>query len=274
MERPASSLLSAVVIAENEEPIIGRCLEALAFCDEIVLVDGGSTDRTIELAREKGARIIEHSSLERGIHFNKNLGAEAATGDWILSIDADEIVSPELATEIRAALATGTSTCYRLSRRTWFLGRWIRHSGWWPGQVIRLWKRGATRWPLEVHGVPAASGPVGALHAPLDHHSYADLADWGRKVMHFSGCEAVERLARGAAPGRVELILGLTLRPLAVFARKLIWLSGWRDGHHGLVVAGSAAFATWLRYARLWECGLTGKPPALGGRKGRKQNAE
>lgn len=269
MVSSASPQLSAVVIAENEAPIIGRCLDALAFCDEIVLVDGGSTDLTIEIAREKGARIIEHSSLEEGIHFNKNLGADATRGDWILSIDADEVVSPELSIEIRAAILTGAASCYRLPRRTWFLGRWIRHSGWWPGHVIRLWKRGATRWPLEVHGVPAESGAVGTLHEPLDHHSYLDLADWGRKVLHFSGCEAVERMARGAAPGRLELIVGLTLRPLAVFARKLFWTSGWRDGLHGLVIAGSAAFATWLRYARLWEYNLTGKPPALGGRKGR-----
>jgi glycosyltransferase involved in cell wall biosynthesis len=261
--------LSAVVIAENEEHIIGRSLASLSFCDEIVLVDGGSRDDTISIAAAADARVILHSSLKHGIHFNKNLGADEATGDWILSIDADEIVSGELAREIRAVIQDPKYPCFRVARRTWFLGRWIRHSGWWPGYVVRLWKKGHTQWPMEVHRLPDPKGPCGTLSEPLDHHSYVDLADWIRKVGHFSGCEAVEAWERGERLEGFAVVRALTVRPLSVFLRKLILASAWRDGVHGLVIAGSAAIASWLRAARLWEIGVLGRKPVLGGRRGR-----
>jgi len=267
------SKLSAVVICENEEHIIGDCLRALKFCDEIVVVDGGSTDQTVAIAQEAGAKIIRHSTQEHGIHFNKNLGAQHASGDWILSIDSDEIVPAQLADEIRHELKSPKFSCYRVARRTFFLGKWIKHSGWWPGYVIRLWKKGHTEWPMEVHRVPAANGPYGTLEHPLDHFSYRDLADWGRKVIHFSGCEALETKARGEELKGAALIYALSLRPAMIFMRKLILMSAWRDGLHGVVVAGSAAFAAWLRAARLWELETLGVKPPLGGRTGRHRDA-
>ncbi len=267
---PSLIHLSAAVIAENEEHIIGRTLEALKFCDELVLVDGGSTDRTIEIAEAAGARVIRHSSSERGIHFNKNLAASEAKGEWILSIDADEVVSADLAAEIKATIATSRFPCYRVARRTWFLGKWIRHSGWWPGYVVRLWKKGHTEWPMEVHRVPDPHGACGSLNEPLDHFSYTDLADWGRKVLHFSGCEAVESERRGESLKGARLLRELTLSPALVFIRKLVFMQGWKDGVHGFVIAGSAAFATWMRAARRWEMDVLGKKPDLGGRSGRK----
>lgn len=263
--------LSAVVIAENEEAVIGRCLASLSFCDEIVLVDGGSRDRTIEIAESHRARVIRHSSSTHGIHFNKNLGADEAKGEWILSIDADEEVSPALAREIGATITDARFSCYRVPRRTYFVGEWIRHCGWWPGYVIRLWRKGRTKWPLEVHGVPQADGECGTLAEPLEHYSYANLAEWLVKVGHFSGCEAEEAVRGGRVPGKAKLALALTLQPAIVFARKLVRQSAWRDGFPGLVVAGSAAVASWLRAARLWEILQTGVHPDLGGREGRKR---
>ncbi len=271
---PAAPRLSAAVIAENESPVIRRCLESLSFCDEIVLVDGGSTDDTVAVASAvPGVRVIRHSSGQHGIHYNKNLAASETTGEWILSLDADEVVTPELAGEIRRVISSPGPPCYRIARRTYFLGRWIRHCGWWPGYVVRLWKRGHTEWPLEVHRVPDpagrdGTGRAGTLETPLEHHSYTDLADWGRKVVHFSGCEAVEAHRRGERLSGAGLVYALSLRPALVFLRKLVLLSGWRDGVHGLLVCGSAACATWLRAARLWEIQVTGRFPSLGGRAG------
>jgi glycosyltransferase involved in cell wall biosynthesis len=262
-------LLSAVVIAENEAHIIGRSLASLAFCDEIVLVDGGSDDDTVSIAAAADARVILHPSSKHGIHFNKNLGAEDATGEWILSIDADEVVSADLAREIRAVIQNPEFPCYRVARRTWFLGKWIRHSGWWPGYVVRLWKKGHTEWPREVHRLPDPKGPCGTLSAPLDHYSYADMADWIRKVGHFSGCEAVEAWERGERLRGGALIWALTGRPVVVFLRKVVLAAAWRDGVHGLVIAGSSAIASWLRAARVWEIDVLGRKPDLGGRPGR-----
>lgn len=260
--------ISAVVICENEAHIIGKCLESLRFCDEIVVVDGGSRDQTIAIAETAGARIIRHPSSAHGIHYNKNLGATEAAGEWILSIDADEVVPKELADEIRAVITTPEFPCYQVARRTYFLGDWIRHSGWWPGYVIRLWKKGHTEWPMEVHRVPDPHGPFGTLRNPLDHFSYIDLADWGRKVIHFSGCEAVETQNRGEKLEGLRLIYALSLRPVMIFVRKLFFMNGWRDGMRGLIIAGSAAFASWLRAARIWEL-ESGIRPDLGGRTGR-----
>ncbi|PHS73985.1 MAG: hypothetical protein COB59_12500 [Rhodospirillaceae bacterium] len=262
--------ISAVVIAENEAGIIKRCLDALSFCDEIVLVDGGSTDGTQDIAKACGARVIEHSSSEKGIHFNKNLGAEEAKNDWILSIDADEVVSQKLAEEIRnvaeRAAVTGNE-CFRIPRKTYFLGKWIKHSGWWPGYVIRLWKKGHTEWPLEVHGVPQANGPMGTIQNPLDHFSYESISDWVRKADHFSGCEAEEAINRGEAIEGRRLLMGLTIYPAAAFLRKMTVGQAYKDGIHGIVVAGSAAFAAWLRAAKAWEVNETGRHHNLGGRE-------
>lgn len=267
--------IAAAVIAENEAHILERCLRSLAFCDEIVVVDGGSTDGSDRIAAACGARVIRHPSGDGGIHANKNRAIEAATSDWILSIDADEVVSPELAAEIRAVLADpAAAPAWRVARRTWFLGRWIRHCGWWPGYVVRLWRRGVTRWPLEVHRVPDPNGPCGTLAEPLEHFSYADIADWGRKVLHFSGCEAVEARRRGERIAGWRLAWALTAAPVLVFARKIVRQSAWRDGVAGIVIAGSAAFATWLRAVRAWEIDALGREPELGGRPGRSSAAE
>lgn len=264
---PTQSRLSAVVAAENEDDVIARCLKSLAFCDEIVLVDGGSTDRTVEIAQSLGARVIAHDSGVLGIHHNKNLGAESADGDWILSIDADEEVGTDLAREIRSAVAEGSCDSYRIPRRTYFLGQWIRHSGWWPGYVIRLFRKGHTEWPLEVHDVPKANGPSGTLTHPIEHYSYDSLSDWVRKADHFSGCEAEEAIRRGEAPRGAGLFLGLTLYPVAIFLNKIVRASAWKDGMPGIVIAGSAAFASWLRAAKAWEVKATGRRHDLGGRE-------
>lgn len=260
--------LSACVIAENESRIIARCLDSLSFCDEIVLVDGGSVDDTVRVAEAHGARVIRHPSSDGGIHFNKNLAAREATGDWILSIDADEVVTAELAAEIRAAVESGAYDSYDLPRRTWFLGEWIHHSGWWPAHIVRLWRKGVTEWPLEVHRVPTPGTRLGHLTQPLEHYSYESLADWGRKVIHFAGCEAEEAWRRGERPRAIALAWRLTLQPPLVFLRKLVLLSAWRDGFRGLIIASSAAFASWLRSAMLWEILITGAHPDLGGRPG------
>ncbi|PIU47506.1 MAG: hypothetical protein COS94_06975 [Candidatus Hydrogenedentes bacterium CG07_land_8_20_14_0_80_42_17] len=264
-----SKKLSAVVISENEEDVIEACLNSLCFCDEIILVDGGSKDRTIEIAsRNSIVRIINHSSSEGGIHFNKNLGAKEAKGEWILSIDADEVVNSKLAGEILNTIERAEFHAYYLKRKTFFLGKWIRHCGWWPGKVIRLWKKGHAEWPLEVHLTPSAKEPCGLLEESLEHYSYRSVNDWIRKATHFSGCEAVEFKQKKELPNNLKLCYEITLLPALTFIKKLLFQSAWRDGIHGIVIAGSAAFAVWLRGVKKWEMKITGNVPNLGGRKG------
>lgn len=278
------STVSAVVIAENEGERIEACLRALSFCDEVILVDGGSKDRTVELARPLVTKVIEHSAAEHGLNYNKNLGAEAASSEWVLSIDADEIVSPELAAEIKRVIAAPEmgseqgseqeseqeselgSDCYRVARKTYLLNHWVKCCNWWPGYVIRLYRKDATKWPPGVHEVPACAGPVGTLKEPLDHYSYPDLGRYILKMEHFTRTEAREKYERGVrlTPGNAPK--NLFAKPVVSFLRKYFGQGGWREGIPGFFVSVSAAIAVFMNYIRLWEIQSTGKLPSQGDR--------
>ena len=145
--------LSVTLATLNEAEHLDACLRAVSWADEIVVVDDGSTDGTVEVARQHTDRVIVRPS-HGNFHANKNLAIQTATGNWILSLDADEIVPPELGAEIRAAIEVTRHAAFRLGRRNYFLGRWIRHGGWYPDRIIRLFRRGITEWPLEIHWVP------------------------------------------------------------------------------------------------------------------------
>ncbi|SUV88617.1 transferase [Bordetella pertussis] len=154
--------LSVIIITKNEAANILACLESVAFADEFIVVDSGSTDNTVELARDFGAR-VEVTPDWPGFGPQKNRALDLATGDWVLSIDADERVTPELASEIQAAMAGATADCYEIARLSDFCGRFIRHSGWWPDYVLRLFRRGSARFTdAAVHErvVPAQGQPA------------------------------------------------------------------------------------------------------------------
>ncbi len=264
--------LSAALAVENEADVLEACLASLTFCDEIVVVDGGSTDGTIAVAEHAGARVLRHDSSDGGIHANKNRAIDACAGPWILSIDADERVPRALADEIREKIhlsdAAGASgaRAFTVKRKTYWGDHWVRSCGWWPGETIRVFAKGATRWPLEVHRTPAYVGPTGAIRNALEHRSVSDWGDWLRKVRHFSGCEAVEMHRAGR---RVRFYRDVVLAPPVVFLRKYIGQSGWKDGRVGLYVSVSAALAVFFKYARLAEIEAGGAEPNLGGRGGR-----
>lgn len=261
--------ISAAFAVQDEAHHIGAALASVSFCDEIVVVDGGSRDATVEIARRAGARVIEHPSSDGGIHANKNRAIAAATGDWILSLDADERVPEALAEDIREALrlseASGSTGphAYRISRRTYWGKNWVKSCGWWPSETIRLFRKGATQWPLEVHRVPVHAGPTGRLKTPLEHFSVKDWGDWLRKVRHFSGCEAVEMHRAGR---RVSFFRDILLAPKITFLRKYLLQGGWREGRIGLYVSFSAALAVFFKYARLAEIEAGGERPDLGER--------
>jgi glycosyltransferase involved in cell wall biosynthesis len=237
------------VICLNEAAEIGACLESVRWADEIVICDSGSSDATREICRRYTSRIFVDPW--RGFAGHKNLALERATGDWILSLDADERVSPELAEEVRALLADAAAADgYTVPRRNHFLGQWIRHGGWYPDRTLRLFRRGRGAFlPRAVHETVRVEGRVGELSGALEHYTYRSLSAYLTRMDRYSTL-AAEELARA---GRRAGVIDLSLRPVATFLRMYLLQAGLLDGRAGLVLAGLYAAQTLAKYAKLWE---------------------
>ena len=238
--------LSAVLITRDEAQRLPRCLEALRWADEIIVFDAGSTDDTVEVARRMGARTLTHPFDDFAAQ--RNRAADAARSDWILMVDADEEVSPELRDEIRATLADGPlSDAFAIPRRNILLGAWLRHGGQWPDLQVRLYRRGAGRFTGAVHERLQVQGSVGRLRAPLVHHSTASIAEYMLKLRRYTALEAPS--GSGAAPG----VMAFVVRPAVVFLRSYVWRRGFLDGYRGFMVSGLAGFYTFVTLARWHE---------------------
>ena len=240
--------LSVIVIVKNEAAVIRRCLESVAWADEIVVLDSGSTDATVEICRACKAR-VEATADWPGFGAQKNRVLALATGDWVLSIDADEWVTEKLRAEIRAAMAVpGASSAFQMPRLSSYCGRFMRHSGWWPGHVTRLFRRGQARFSDNlVHERLIVDGAVGTLRAPLMHESYRNLEQVLAKVNAYSSAGAAmahERRSRGGLGGAV-------LRGLWSFFRTYFLRAGFLDGREGLMLAISNAETTYYRQVKL-----------------------
>lgn len=244
--------LTACVITHNEEGNIRACLESLLWAEEIVVVDSGSDDRTCQIARELTDRVIQKPWP--GHIQQKNAAVEEARGEWILSLDADERCTPELAREIPEALEkVGDGVvAYEVPRRLFYMGRWLRFGGWSPEYKVRLFRKGAARWGgVNPHDHVEASGPVGRLEGALLHYSYRDLADQLHQTLSFTKISADELYGRG----RRATLTDLSLRPLWAFTHRYLLRLGALDGVPGLMMAANHSFCVFLKYARLWEKG-------------------
>lgn len=240
--------LSVILITRDEAHNIDRCLRSVAFADQVVVVDSGSTDATVELARAAGAQVIPTADWP-GFGPQKNRALDAATGDWVLSLDADEAVSPELAASIRAAIAAPTHDAYELNRRSLFCGRWMGHSGWYPDRVVRLVRRGTARFSDDlVHERLLPQGPVGRLRGDLMHLSMPDFESVLVKMDRYSTAGALA-LQRKGVRGSFGKAFG---HGLWAFLRTYLLRRGFLDGRHGLALAISNAEGTYYRYLKLW----------------------
>ena len=250
MTLPACKL-SVTVITRDEEAQIGACLESVGWADEIVVIDTGSADRTLEICR-KYTPCVETHPWE-GYTAAKNAAIERATGDWILSLDADERVRTELHGEIAALrqqspalLADG----YAIPRRNYLWGRWLRYGGLYPDYQIRLFKRGRGCFKARrVHESVQIDGRVRRLRQPLEHYSYQRLSDVIQRLDRYTDLSALDLYERGR-PFRVT---ALVTRPLGRFLRNYVLKQGFRDGIPGLIMAVSYAYSVFSREAKLWE---------------------
>jgi glycosyltransferase involved in cell wall biosynthesis len=239
--------LSLIVITKNEELLIERCLRSASFADEIVVVDNGSTDKTLEIARSLGARVIETPDWP-GFGPQKNRALDASAGDWVLSLDADEWIEPPLADEIRRAMADAQpADGYMIPRRSRFCGTVVAHCGWSPDYVLRLWKRGSGRFvDAKVHEHVKVEGRVAHLKQPIEHDAIADLDDAKDKARRYATVAAAEIVRKGERPTKLKALL----RAAGAFLRTYVWRAGFLDGATGWRVAKYNTDYTYQKYAR------------------------
>jgi glycosyltransferase involved in cell wall biosynthesis len=241
--------VSGVLVAFNEERNIARAIESLRCCDEVVVVDSGSGDRTREIAAGLGARVIEEPW--RGYAGQKNFAASCAAYDWILSIDADEAVNEELEGEVLALkLSEPEFKAYSMPRLAQYCGRWIKHGGWYPDRKIRLYHRGFGEWRGSyVHESVVAQGQAGELNGHLLHFTCGSLSEHVRTVDKYTTLAAQELAARGE---RVSW-RRLTVDPAWTIFRTYVLRRGFLDGPQGIAIAWMAGFYTYLKYAKAKE---------------------
>jgi glycosyltransferase involved in cell wall biosynthesis len=238
--------ISATIITLNEQKNIVRAIESLRCCDEIVVVDCGSNDRTREAAEKLGARVLE--SQWRGFAGQKNYAASEASYDWILSIDADEAVSEALEAEIWQIKKSGPQfDGYTMPRLARYLGRWILHSGWYPDRKVRLYDRRKARWIGDfVHESVRVEGQIGHLKGNLLHYTCDTLSEHLRTMDRYTTLAAEEM----AALGRKVRWQDLVLDPPWTFLRTYIFKAGFLDGWEGLTIAYMSAFYNFLKYSK------------------------
>ena len=246
--------LTATIITYNEEQNIQACLENLTWVKEIVVVDSGSSDRTLEICRGYTDKVFLNPWP--GHVQQKNVAISLATHDWILSIDADERVPVELREAIDRELSAPCHAGYCITRRNYFLGRWMRHGGWYPDRVLRLFDRRKGQFGgLNPHDrVVISDGSIGVIDGHLIHLTYRDFSQYLRKQDWYTGISAEGRVSRGRRPGSVTRA-ELALRALVKFMQVYLLKRGFLDGMPGLIAAVGAAYFNFIKYAKVWELG-------------------
>ncbi len=255
-----SKLLSVALITLNEEQNLPRTLASVQWAEEIVVVDSGSTDRTVEIARSFGAVVVQEPW--RGFAAQKNLAIAQCTGAWVLSLDADEELSPELGRQIRTLLATNPPVdAFALKRRNLFLGRWIRHGGFYPDRKLRLFRRAAARFTLQpafeerpVHETIAFDGASQTLDFDLIHHAYPTLHEYLEHMDRYSDLGADLLVAKGRiSRSPASFFLNVFAVPNLGFVWNYLFRLGFLDGREGLLLHSYHAVYTSWKYAKAWE---------------------
>jgi glycosyltransferase involved in cell wall biosynthesis len=253
---PLTHTLSIVIITLNEERNIVRCLKSLRFSKKVfgriesIVVDAQSQDKTVVVARQLGAKVF--TRVWKGYGDQKNWALAKARGEWILSLDADEELTTSLIAEIEKAVSQNSEEVdgYFIKRKAFFLGKWIRHCGWWPDAQLRLFKRGRGAFTIEpVHEGLEVKGKTLELNEPMNHYTYDSIHQYLEKMNRYSDLSIIEIKQKKKFFWKFYI----TVVPFLTFFRMYISRKGFLDGWHGLVVCGLSAFHDFCKYAKLWE---------------------
>jgi glycosyltransferase involved in cell wall biosynthesis len=243
--------ISVVISAHNEENRIEKCLASVSWVDEIVLIDNESRDRTAEIAKKYNAKVFSAPN-NLMLNKNKNYGFTKATGRWILNLDADEVVTPQLREEIKAIIANPEACeAYEMPRKNMIFGKWMQHAGWYPDYQIRLFRKGKGRFPeAHVHEKLWVSGSIGRLTHPLHHYNYDSVRQFMLKTITiYAPNEAENLLNKGYSFAYQDAIRF----PLREFLGRFFAQEGYKDGFHGLILSILMAFYHFVVFLYLWE---------------------
>jgi glycosyltransferase involved in cell wall biosynthesis len=243
-------LISVVVITHNEENMIADCLSSVQWADDIIVVDAYSKDHTVELSKKITSKVFQKKW--EGYVSAKQYGMERAVHDWILWLDADERVPEDLAVEIQNTIANTSDlhTAYEIGRRAFFLGKWIRHCGWYPGYVLRLFRKGKVRFTKSrVHEHLECDGSVGRMKHDLLHYTDENLYHYFIKLNRYTSLAAKDLDEAGY---RFKLF-DILIRPVFLFCKMYFIKGGFLDGMHGLILSALSAAYVFCKYAKIWE---------------------
>lgn len=242
-------MLSATVIALNEEKDLPRCLKSLQFCDEVIVVDSGSTDKTVEIAKKFGAKVIQEPW--HGYGAQKNFAMQHAKNEWVLNLDADEAVTPELKEEILKEINSSNSAAgYFIARKTFYLGKWVRFGGWYPNHVTRLCRKSCSKWTEpKVHEELKIEGEVRILKNPMLHFTFSDISDQLRTNLKYAKQGAEELYSKQKKANVFKLIF----KPISKFFETYFFKLGMLDGLAGFIISVNAAHSVFMKYSFLFE---------------------
>ncbi len=247
------SKLSIAIIAHNEATGIGQTLASVEWADQIVVVDCDSNDATTEIAREAGAEVYREPNRDN-LNINKNIAIDYCNGDWILVLDADEIISYDLAGEMRVIVNEGKHNGYLIARRNNILGRWLKHGGQYPDWQLRLFRNGSGRFPAEhIHERIRIDGSISRLHSPFDHYPYRSLDDLTHKGKFYAEFESKYLFDKGVRVSSAGLIIKAGINPTLRFIRRYLFKGGFLDGVPGLTAAYFDAWNQAVRWLWLWD---------------------
>ena len=257
--------ITALIITKNEERNIGDCIESVKWMDAVIVVDAESTDRTVEVAKGLGARVF--SQPWPGYGAQRNFSLDQATTEWVFIIDADERVTSELRHEIEEVFGQGPPAdvaAYEVPRRNFFYGKWIRYGGIYPDYSPRLFRRACGRYgEVPLHEPLYLNGQSVRLKSPMDHFSMPTIQGHVHKMMRYTSLGADDKLKQRSRVSQVDIAGSHLVTALKTYVLK----QGWRDGIHGIVVAGFAGLHTFVKYAKSWER-LYARTPAVSGTSG------
>jgi glycosyltransferase involved in cell wall biosynthesis len=260
MARPP---VSVTIIALNEEENLPQAIRSVSWAEEVIVIDSGSTDSTVKVAQELGAKVIFNSWP--GYGQQKNFAQNQTVHDWVLNIDADEVVSPKLANEIQNALSQLKPATHPISpkgfyfpRKTFYLGRWIRHGGWYPNHLVRLVDKKFAAWTEpSVHEELRVNGEVQGLTEPLSHYAFSSIQDQILTNLRFSRLGSQDLQKTGQKPSMSRLIL----KPVGKFLETYLLKRGFLDGLAGFIISVNAAHSMFLKYAYLSEADIRNENP-------------
>jgi glycosyltransferase involved in cell wall biosynthesis len=240
--------VSVVMVTYNEENNVENAMKSVKDFEDVVIVDSFSEDRTVELCRKYTKRIYQHEW--RGFAQQKQIAVDYAEKKWILILDADERVTPGLQSEIAEKINSESTSGFYLPRKNYFLGRWIRHSGWWPDYTLRLFKKDrAYVQKRKVHEKVIVDGTTSYLNEPLEHYTYKSISEYIKKMEMYSSLSAEDLDAKRHG----LTLLSMLVNPIFVFNKMFFLRQGFRDGVHGFILAVLYSFYTFLKYAKVWE---------------------